>query len=313
MRILITGAAGMLGTDARRLFTALGHHVFATDIGPAAVGGIVPLDITDVAAVRTLFSELRPEIVFHGAAYTNVEGAERDPDLAHKVNALGTWAVASAAEEVGAALVAISTDFVFDGTKGSAYTEFDTPNPISHYGASKLAGEDLARSACRRCYVVRTSWLYGVHGKNFPYTVLNLAKTKPEVPIVADQFGTPTYTVDLVEAIAEIIETPLYGIYHVSNSGETSWHGFAEAILARTNQSHIPVTAITSADYAERFNSPTKRPAYSVLRHYALELQGRDTLRRWQDALDAFIASARDAGKIESRRDYVAGSSRPGL
>ena len=298
MRILITGAAGMLGTDARRILAAQGHEVVPTDVGPAATGDIRPLDITDGAAVRALFAETNPDVVFHGAAYTNVDGCERDPDLAHKVNALGTWIVASAAEEVGAALVAISTDFVFDGTKGAAYTEFDAPNPISHYGASKLAGENLARAACRRCYIVRTSWLYGVGGKNFPYTVINLAKTKPELPIVADQFGTPTYTVDLVEAISEIIQTPLYGVYHVSNRGETSWEGFARAILAKTNVSHVPVRPITSGEYAQMFGSPTRRPAYSVLRHYALELMGWDTLRPWEDALDAFLASAREQGKI---------------
>ena len=232
MRILITGAAGMLGTDARHSFAASGHDVIPTDVGPGATGDIRPLDITDGAAVRAFFAETNPELVFHGAAYTNVDGCERDPDLAHRVNALGTWNVASAAEETGAALVAVSTDFVFDGTKGTPYTEFDAPSPVSHYGASKLAGENLARAACRRCYVVRTSWLYGVHGKNFPYTVINLAKTKPELPIVADQFGTPTYTVDLLEAISGIIQTPLYGIYHVSNGGATSWAEFAKAILA---------------------------------------------------------------------------------
>ena len=288
----------MLGTDARRIFTALGHHVFATDVGPVATGGIVPLDITDNHAVRTLFAELQPELVFHGAAYTNVDGCERDPDLAHKVNALGTWIVASAAEAVGAALVVISTDFVFDGTKKSPYTEFDVPNPLSHYGASKLAGENLARSVCRRCYVVRTSWLYGVHGKNFPYTMINLAKIKPELPIVGDQYGTPTYTVDLVNTIAEVISTGLYGVYHVSNAGETNWTGFAEAILAKTNLNRVPVTPITSDDYAQRFGSPTKRPAYSVMRRYALELMNRDNLRPWEDALDAFLVSAREQGKL---------------
>jgi len=298
MRILITGAAGMLGTDARRIFAASGHDVIPTDVGPGATGDVRILDITDGAAVRALFAETNPELVFHGAAYTNVDGCERDPDLAHKVNALGTWNVASAAEEIGAALVAVSTDFVFDGTKGAAYTEFDAPSPVSHYGASKLAGENLARAACRRCYVVRTSWLYGVHGKNFPYTVINLAKTKPELPIVADQFGTPTYTVDLLEAILGIIQTPLYGVYHVSNRGATNWEEFAKAILAKTNSAHVPIRPITSDEYAQMFGSPTRRPAYSVLRHYALELMGRDTLRPWEDALDAFLTSAREHGKI---------------
>ncbi len=298
MRILITGAAGMLGTDARRLLAARGHEVIATDIGPAAEGEVHPLDITDFGGVRAFFAQARPDLVFHGAAYTHVDNCERDPDLAHRVNALGTWAVASAAEEVGAALVAISTDFVFDGTKKTPYTEFDAPAPLGHYGASKLAGENLARAACRRTYVVRTSWLYGVHGKNFPYSILKLAQANPSLPVVADQWGTPTYAVDLVEAIADIIETPLYGVYHVTNAGETNWHGFAEAILAKNGLNHVSVVPITSDEYAARFGSPTRRPAYSVLRRYALELQGRDTLRPWEDALDAFLLSAREQGKI---------------
>ena len=299
MRVLITGAAGMLGTDAWRIFSKYGYEVIPTDVGLAATDKIRPLDITNYELTRKLFAEVRPDLIFHGAAYTNVDGCERDPDLAHKVNAIGTWNVASAAEEIGAALVAISTDFVFDGSKEASYTEFDLPNPISHYGASKLAGENLARAACRRCYVVRTSWLYGTHGKNFPYTILNLAKSKPEIPIVADQFGTPTFTVDLMEAIIGIIQSPLYGVYHISNGGETNWQGFAEAILQKNGLESVLVTPITSDEYAQRFGSPTKRPAYSVLRHYVLELQGKDTLRPWESALDAFLASAREFGKIE--------------
>ena len=224
----------MLGTDARRMLAQEGHHILATDVGPAATGEIAPLDITDLAGVRAVFGEFRPDVVLHGAAYTNVDGCERDPDMAFRVNALGTWTVAAAAEEVDAALVAISTDFVFDGRKGGRYTEFDSPNPISHYGASKRAGELLALQNCRRTYIVRTSWLYGVHGKNFPYAMLNLAKTKPELPVVADQIGTPTYTQDLVEAVSGIIERPLYGIYHVSNGGECSWADFARAVLAKS-------------------------------------------------------------------------------
>ncbi|MBV9849520.1 MAG: dTDP-4-dehydrorhamnose reductase [Armatimonadetes bacterium] len=298
MRILITGAAGMLGTDARRILAEQGHTLLSTDVGPAATGTIAPLDITDIHALRAVFGEFRPDVVLHGAAYTNVDGCERDPDTAHRVNALGTWAVAGAAEEVGSALVAISTDFVFDGQKGDRYTEFDAPSPVSHYGASKLAGENLARHACHRTYIVRTSWLYGVHGKNFPYTMLALAKTKPELPVVADQIGTPTYTVDLVNTISEIIEAPLYGVYHVSNGGECSWADFARAVLQKTGLGHVPVRGITSDEYAEMFKSPTRRPPYSVMRHYALELMGRDDLRPWDAALDDFLASAREQGKI---------------
>lgn len=287
----------MLGTEAACLLAAQGHEIIAAG-HCSTPGGLRPLDITDFAAVRALTNEVKPNVILHAAAYTNVDGCERDPDRAHRVNALGTWSVASAAEEAGAAIVVISTDFVFDGAKAEPYTEFDTPRPINHYGASKLAGENLARAACRRCYIVRTSWLFGVQGKNFPYTILALAKTKPEIPVVADQFGTPTYTVDLVEAIAGIIQTPLYGVYHVCNRGATSWHGFAQAIFTRTNQAHIRVQPISSEDYAQRFGSPTRRPANSVLRRYALELLGQDTLRPWEAALDDFLTAARAQGKI---------------
>jgi len=299
MRILITGAAGMLGTDARRVFAQHGHEVVATDVAANEAEGILALNITEASAVRALFDEVRPDLVFHGAAYTNVDGCERDPDLAYKVNALGAWTVASVAEEVGAALVAISTDFVFDGAKGSAYTEFDAPNPLSHYGASKLAGENLARQSCRKCYIVRTSWLYGVHGKNFPFTMLALAKTRPALSVVADQHGTPTYTVDLLQAVLTIIQTELYGVYHVSNAGECTWHGFAQAVLDKMGVTNVPVQAVSSAQDAATRGTPTRRPPYSVLRHFALELHGLGPLRPWEDALDAFLAEAKAHGKID--------------
>lgn len=298
MKVLITGAAGMLGTDARRIFAEAGYEVVATDVGAAATGEIVPMDITDAAAVREKTRAERPDVIFHGAAYTNVDGCERDPDLAYKVNALGTWAVASAAEDIGASLVAISTDFVFDGAKGAKYTEFDAPNPLSHYGASKLTGETLARQTCRKTFVVRTSWLYGVWGKNFPYTMLALALKNGELKVVGDQFGTPTYTVDLLNAVLDILDVALPGVYHVSNAGETSWHGFAQAVMEKTGQANVPVHKLTSDEAAELLKTPTRRPPYSVLRHYALELMGRDTLRPWPDALDAFLASAKEHGKI---------------
>lgn len=298
MRILITGAAGMLGTDARRIFAEHGHEVVPTDVVADEPQAIRALDITDAPAVRALFAEVRPDLVFHGAAYTNVDGCERDPDLAYKVNALGSWTVASAAEDVGAAMVAISTDFVFDGAKGSAYTEFDAPHPLSHYGASKLAGEKLALQSCRRCTIVRTSWLYGMHGKNFPFTMIALAKTKPELNVVADQIGTPTYTVDLLNAIVRISQTGLFGVYHVSNAGECTWHRFAQAVLDKCGLGHVPVHAISSAQDAATRGTPTRRPPYSVLRHFALELQGLGPLRPWEDALDAFLAEAKAHGKI---------------
>jgi dTDP-4-dehydrorhamnose reductase len=298
MRILITGAGGMLGTDARQFFESHGHEIIPADSNPET-GDNVRLDITNFEAVRVFFAKSKPDLVLHTAAYTDVDGCERDPNLAYRVNALGTWAVASAAQEIGAILVAISTDFVFDGTKSVPYTEFDTPNPLSHYGASKLAGEKMARQHCAKAYVVRTSWLYGEHGKkNFPYTIANRAKTQSDLYVVADQRGTPTYTKDLVRAIAQIIEKPLYGTYHISNSGNASWSEFAEAVLSKAGISGVTVHPISSEECAVRFNTPTARPKYSVLRHFALELRNGDMMRQWGDALDEFIAAAKLIGKI---------------
>jgi dTDP-4-dehydrorhamnose reductase len=313
MRILITGARGMLGTDACRYFSEGGHDVVGADLdvtgSPRQQGasaqlesplpsGFIPLDITQSQQVRREFLRVKPDVVLHCAAYTNVDGCERDADTAFKVNAFGTWAVACATEEVGASLVAISTDFVFDGAKGSPYTEFDAPNPLSRYGASKRAGEELALRHCSRAYVVRTAWLYGVHGNNFPYAIVKRAKEKGELSVVADQLGTPTYTLDLVRAVDEIIKEPLYGVYHASNEGETSWRNFAKAILDRVGLEKVPVHPLTSAEYATNFNSPTRRPANSVMRNSVMELRGAPPMRSWTEALDDFVEAAKAAGKI---------------
>ncbi|HHX40769.1 MAG TPA: dTDP-4-dehydrorhamnose reductase, partial [Armatimonadetes bacterium] len=237
-------------------------------------------------AVHALLEAVRLDAVVHCAAYTNVDGCERDPDQAYRVNALGTAAVAGACHAVGAALVAISTDFVFDGEKGRPYTEFDAPNPLSIYGASKLAGEELVRSLCPRHYIVRTQWLYGEHGKNFPLAILQRADAGEELRVVSDQVGVPTYTRDLSRAIARILEQPLYGTYHAANRGEVSWHGFAARLLEMAGLDHGIVRPISSDEWP----SPTRRPAYSVLRPYVLELTGRaEVLRPWEEALAEFL------------------------
>jgi dTDP-4-dehydrorhamnose reductase len=246
----------------------------------------------------TLFRQYRPELVLHAAAYTNVDGAERDPAAAFRVNADGTRNVASAAEDVGASLVAVSTDFVFDGAKREPYLETDATNPLNRYGASKLVGEEMAIHYCSRSYVVRTSWLYGLHGKNFPYAIINRARAGGALEVVADQTGTPTFTVDLVRAIDEIVQSPEYGIYHASNSGETTWHAFARAIMDRIGLPEVRVSAVTSAQYAAKSGSSTIRPAYSVLENRALEQRRLSPMRSWQQALDDFIAAAKAEGRI---------------
>ena len=187
MRTMVTGGRGMLGSDVCSRFQAEGHEVLPVSTED--------FDLSNASEVISAVAQFRPQLIIHTAAYTDVDGCERDPDRAYRVNATGTWNIAAAAADVDAALVVISTDFVFDGVKAQPYTEFDATNPLGVYGASKLAGESMAARVCPRTYTVRTSWLYGAHGKCFPSTILQHAATKPELKIVSDQVGSPTLPV----------------------------------------------------------------------------------------------------------------------
>jgi dTDP-4-dehydrorhamnose reductase len=231
--------------------------------------------------------------VIHCAAYTDVDGCERDPDRAYRVNAAGAWNVAAAAHACHAAVAVLSTDFVFDGAQREPYTEFDATHPLSHYGASKRSGEQAAMAANPRTYVIRTQWLYGVYGRNFPYAILRAAQ-RGEVKVVADQVGAPTYSPDLARTIGQIIATPRYGVYHANNAGSCSWYDFSVELYRLAGLDPAILHAIPSAEYP----SPTRRPAYSVLRRYALELMGLDDARPWQEAAREFIEGARAAGKL---------------
>lgn len=289
MRVLVTGANGMLGSDLCRLLEQAGHTVVRTDVGVREglrVPPWEPLDITNTQEVLPFVGARKPDAVIHGAAYTDVDGCERNPDLAYRVNAFGTWNLAAACGNADIPLVYISTDFVFDGTKTEPYTEFDRTNPLSHYGGSKLAGEQLVRQLCRRHVIARTAWLYGVNGKSFPNTILTLAQTRTELPVVTDQVGSPTHTIDLAQTLIGLLDTPLYGTYHVVNAGSCSWFELAKKTLEIAGVTSMVIKPIPASQYP----TPTRRPAYSVLRRYALELQGRDTLRPWEQALAEFVA-----------------------
>jgi dTDP-4-dehydrorhamnose reductase len=288
LRVLVTGAAGMLGTDVCRALAGK-HEVFATDIRGDCdwldVGNCECLDIADTERTVEVIGRAKPDLVVHCAAYTDVDGCERDPDKAFRANALGSWNVAAACEQIGSAILHVSTDFVFDGEKKDDYDEFDVPNPISHYGRSKWAGERFVMETCRRHYIFRAAWLYGEHGKNFVSTMINLASEGKSLRVVCDQIGSPTYTKDLAEAIAAQVGSPLYGMYHVTNTGSCSWYDLAvKAVeLAGIKEAHI--TPIATSDWP----TPTRRPKRSVLRHLSLEMQGRDNLRPWQEALSEFV------------------------
>lgn len=291
LRCLVTGAGGMLGADLCAELAARGHAVIAA----GRKDGLVPLDITDQKATRDALLAHRPDVVFHCAAWTDVDGAERDPNGAWRVNAWGAWSVAAACATVGALMVHVSTDFVFDGEKGTPYRETDAVNPLGAYGASKEAGERLVRETLPGRHVIaRTSWLFGAHGKNFVATIRRLAASRPEVPVVADQFGCPTHTADLARTLVRLAEDPLPGTYHACGATRCSWYEFARAIVERSGLT-AAVVPITAAEYAARFGSPTHRPADSTLRRWTLEMRGMaDDLPPWENALDAYLARAED-------------------
>jgi dTDP-4-dehydrorhamnose reductase len=286
MKIAITGGRGMLGSD---LCAVLGAENICIPLGRSEA------NVSDSDAISAVIRAAAPDLVIHAAAHTDVDGCERDPDLAFRVNALGTWNVAAAARACGARLVTISTDFVFDGESRRPYTEFDAVNPINHYGASKCAAEQLAVRACPESYVVRTQWLYGVYGRNFPYAILRVAAAGKPLRVADDEVGSPTYTKDVALKVAEIIQRPLYGTYHVSNAGACSRFDLAREILRQADIEPVSLEAISARDWP----SPTRRPAYSVLRRYALEMMGRDDVRSWQDAMADFLSAARAAGKLD--------------
>jgi len=283
MRCLITGAGGMLGQALRR---ALGesHEVVALSRPQ--------LDVTDLAAVREALARWAPDIVIHAAAWTDVDGCQRDPDRAFRVNALGSRNVALGCQAVGAACCYISSDYVFDGTKVEPYTEFDRPNPISVYGVSKLAGERAVRALTPRHWIVRTAWLYGPGGRNFVRTLLARARDGEDLRVVDDQIGSPTYAPDLAQAIARLIREPRYGLWHLTNSQSCTWYDFAAAILENTGQTGVRLEPILSKD----LDRPAPRPRNSALRNYCWEQEGWPPLRRWPDALRDYLADSELTG-----------------
>lgn len=255
MKILVTGAKGMLGQD---LCPVLEDADFVDEIVETDIDN---LDITNELLVQKVIKAEKPDIVIHCAAYTNVDRAEDERELAYKINVLGTENVSKACKSVNATMVFISTDYVFDGTKGQKYISSDTPNPLNFYGKTKLDAENIVKKSCQKYYIVRTSWLYGLYGKNFVETMLNLAQEDKELKVVDNQIGCPTWTVELSEALCDLIEEkPEYGIYHICGSGETSWYNFAKEIFKIAN---IKVKLLPCSD--EDYKTKAKRPKYSVL------------------------------------------------
>ncbi|MGD2104490.1 MAG: dTDP-4-dehydrorhamnose reductase [Anaerolineae bacterium] len=277
MRIYITGCNGQLGRALGRELT--GHTVTGCDLPKT--------DITDREQIEDAIADFAPDVVIHTAAWTDVDGCARDPEKAYRVNALGTQNVALACASLGAALVTISTNEVFDGSADRPYREWDPPYPVNPYGRSKAAAEWYARHLLERFYIVRTAWLYAPGGSNFPHTIIRLADDLGKLQVVVDEVGNPTYAPDLAAALAQLIQTKAYGVYHLTNSGHASRYDFARTILRLSGRENVPVEPI-SLDEFERDSTP---PRFAPLANTAAAALGIQP-RPWQEALKAFLSSS---------------------
>lgn len=275
MKILITGSNGMLGHDLENVLKDKHELILTTS---------KTLDITDKDKTMEIIKENNPDIVINSAAYTDVDGCETNQELAYAVNGQGVKNLALACRQIDCPLVHVSTDYVFDGTARDPIPEDGEIGPISVYGKSKLMGEQAIEEILDKYFIVRTAWLYGINGKNFPKTMLELAENHPEITVVYDEVGTPTYTPDLAYGISELIETDFYGIYHLTNSGSCSWCEFARYIfeIAGRDVNVVPVTA-------SEFSRPAPRPSYSVLMNKKWIENGFEPLRDYKEAISEYI------------------------
>lgn len=276
MRILVTGAGGRLGGKLAQTLNQQ-HDVVAVDVND--------LDITDFPAVRQYVTRCAPDLVIHPAAWTDVDGCARDPERAIQVNGLGAQYVALAAAAAGAAVLYISSNEVFDGTADRPYYEYDTPNPANPYGYSKWVGERAVAHNNPRHYIVRTSWLFAHGGKNFIHTILNAAASGKRLRVVTDEIANPTYNDDLAAALAVLINTECYGVYHLVNEGACSRYDFARYFMDKAGYAAVEIEPILTRDWP-RASVPPARTSLHNLAGSSLGIR----LRTWQQAVDAFLA-----------------------
>jgi dTDP-4-dehydrorhamnose reductase len=289
VRLLILGAGGQLGRE-------LSQRAQAEDIALTALAH-ADCDITDPRAVERALTLSAAEAVVNCAAWTRVDAAEEAREDAYRINAAGPEVLAIDCEARGLLLTHLSTDFVFDGRAKAPIDESVPPRPLSVYGSSKLAGEEAVRRRCRRHQIVRTGWLYGQGGPNFVVTILTLAGRRERLRVVADQRGTPTWTGHLAPALLRLVRRGCTGTFHLTNSGEATWHDFATAILAEAGIER-PVEAITTAEYPTR----ARRPAYAVLDNRAWRELGEAPLPHWREGLRTYLARTADRLAIPNRR-----------
>lgn len=282
LKILVTGVKGQLGHDCVRELLSRGYqNVRGIDIDD--------LDITDEKAVHKYINDYHPDVVMHNAAWTAVDKAEQMPDLVYKVNALGPKYIAEACKEVGAKMIYISTDYVFDG-KGEKFFEVNDPkNGLSTYGKTKSQGEDFVTSTLKKFFIIRISWVFGINGNNFIRTMKKLADAgKTELNVVCDQIGSPTYTFDLSKLMCDMFETEKYGVYHATNEGVCSWAEFAEEIFKDLGV-NVKVNHVTTEEYKKLVPNQADRPLNSRMSKRSLTDNGFKLLPSWQDATKRYI------------------------
>lgn len=276
MKILVTGAGGQLGYDVLKVLEQRGHSVVPIDLPE--------IDITDKVSVQTFIYDSKVDAVIHCAAFTAVDAAEDESQLCTAINVYGTGYIAETCKLLDIPMLYISTDYVFNGMGTRPWEPEDKPQPLNIYGNTKYEGECLIRSLLQKYFIIRTSWVFGLNGKNFVKTMLKIAKEQDSVNVVNDQIGSPTYTADLAVLIVDMIESDRYGIYHASNSGYCTWYEFAMEIF-RLSEVQIQIKPISS----DKFKTRALRPKNSRMNQNKLKQNGFNELPDWHDALKRFI------------------------
>lgn len=287
MKVLVTGVKGQLGYDVMRELKKRGHEGIGVDIDE--------MDITDPVSVDKVITEANPDAVIHCAAYTAVDAAEDNFEICKKVNVDGPANIAKVCKKLDIKMIQISTDYVFEGTGDRPWEPSDPTGPASVYGETKRDGELAVTSVLDKYFIVRIAWVFGINGKNFVKTMLNLSKTHDTLTVVNDQFGSPTYTYDLSRLLVDMIETEKYGIYHATNEGFISWYDFAVAIFKAAGVENMTVKPVTTAEYGV---SKAVRPFNSRLSKDKLDECGFKRLPKWEDALDRYIVELKENGVI---------------
>lgn len=277
MKILVTGVKGQLGYDVVKELEKRGHTAIGTDVDN--------MDITDANATRAFIKDANPDAVIHCAAYTAVDLAEDNVELCNRINVDGTRNIAEVCKELDIKMIYISTDYVFDGEGENFWNPDEDRHPLNAYGQSKYEGELAVESLLEKYFIVRISWVFGINGKNFIKTMLNLGKTRDQLTVVCDQIGSPTYTYDLSRLLVDMVESDKYGRYHATNEGICSWYEFACEIFKQAGYTHVTVSPVSSDAYPAK----AKRPSNSRMSKDKLDANGFKRLPSWQDALTRYL------------------------